>query len=268
MAWTAHRTLYSTSCARSSSRPRSTRVEGGPAMLVDAEFVVEFAWSVDTDPNEEALRRKELRPSLVEQRPVCLHRVQEALVRAAARLGERDEATEEGESHQRRLAALPGDRDLGRVVGLDDLADIGLGNLVTHAETGAGIERFLVEVEAVGAIEVADRSGRLRHHVEAPWRSGWAWDGHWGPHLGTSLPGLATGQGYRDVSHNVVSRTPCAAFPAGVLFPNEESLSPVFESELGVHHVKGKKALLIGAVDAEGNVLGYGRSLARSDVPA
>ena len=51
----------------------------------------------------------------------------------------------------------------------EQLADVGLEHRVVHAEPAAGVELLLRQEEAVLAVEVADRAGRLRHHVEHPW---------------------------------------------------------------------------------------------------
>jgi hypothetical protein len=46
-------------------------------------------------------------------------------------------------------------------MGLDQLPDMGLEQLVTHFEAAARVELLLFEEEAVLAAQVADRSGRL-----------------------------------------------------------------------------------------------------------
>ena len=52
-------------------------------------------------------------------------------------------ALEEIQPHQGRLAALPGDRHLRRPVRFEELADVGLQQLIGHAEAAAGIEHLL-----------------------------------------------------------------------------------------------------------------------------
>ena len=78
-----------------------------------------------------------------------------------------ERAAEEVEPHERRLAALPGERDGVCMVGLDQLPDVLLEDVVRHPKSRARVEGLLVEEEAVRAAEIADRSRRLRHHVEA-----------------------------------------------------------------------------------------------------
>ena len=89
-------------------------VEGRVALLVDAERVVQLARTVDADADEEACSREQLAPLVGQQRAVGLDRVFDGLVRAPMLLDELDRAAEEVDAHQRRLAALPGDGDLGR----------------------------------------------------------------------------------------------------------------------------------------------------------
>ena len=133
-----------------------------------------LARPVDRDPDEEVVLLEELRPLLVEQRGVRLDRVLGLLARACRyRVGELDRAAEELDAHQRRLAALPGDRHLGHArVRLDQLPDVRLEQLVGHAEPRARVEHLLREEEAVRAVEVADRARRLRQQVERAGRVG------------------------------------------------------------------------------------------------
>ena len=91
--------------------------------------------------------------------------LQRAPTRALLRVGNR--TTEEVEAHQCRLASLPGDHHLGGpCVRLDQLPEIGLEQLVGHAEARARIEHLLREEEAVGAVEIADGSRWLRKEME------------------------------------------------------------------------------------------------------
>ena len=109
-------------------------------------------------------------PFVVQKHTVGLYRVQDLLTRFAVPLYDIHRAPEEVESHESRLAALPGDGDLGRVLRFEQLTDVRLHCLVGHAETLAGVETFLGEEEAVCAIEIADGAGRLRENMQ-----GWQW---------------------------------------------------------------------------------------------
>ena len=63
-------------------------------------------------------------------------------------------------------ATLPSDRDLVDLLRLDHLPDVSLQQIVGHPEPVARIQHLLRQEEAVLAVQVADRPGRLGHHVE------------------------------------------------------------------------------------------------------
>ena len=109
---------------------------------------------------------EQLAPFVGEQRPVRLDGVLDLLGRPAVPLDERHGAAEEVHTHQRGLAALP--RHGHGAVGLavEQLAHVGLEQLVGHPEPVAGVQRLLRQEEAVLAVEVADRSGGLGQQVE------------------------------------------------------------------------------------------------------
>jgi hypothetical protein len=109
--------------------------------------------------------RREAAPLVGEQRAVRLDRVEDHLVRPLVRLDEGDRSPEEVEAEECGLPALPGDRDLRRGLGLDDLADEGLQEVLAHPEPVARVELFLREEEAVLTVEVADRARRLRQDM-------------------------------------------------------------------------------------------------------
>ena len=118
-------------------------------------------------PTRKSCSCEELAPLVVEQRAVGLDRVLELLARAPVPLGQLDGAAEEVEAHQRGLAALPGDGDLaGPAATSSSWRDVGLEHVVAHPEPVARVERLLRQEEAVLAVEVADRAGRLGQHVE------------------------------------------------------------------------------------------------------
>ena len=74
----------------------------------------------------------------------------------------------EVQAHQGWLAPLPGDVHVVRLVRLDELADVLLQHVVAHAKLAAGIEDFLVQEKAVGAVEVADRRRSVSPTDERP----------------------------------------------------------------------------------------------------
>ena len=106
---------------------------------------------------------------VIEASPVGLDRVRDLLVRLAVLVDQLDRSPEEIEPHHRRLAALPCDHHLGRLVRLEQLLDVGLEKFIGHPEAVAGIQHLLGEEEAVFAVEIADRSGWLGQHVVGRW---------------------------------------------------------------------------------------------------
>ena len=110
---------------------------------------------------------EERRPLVVEQGAIRLDGVNDPLARPAELAGELTERRKNRQAHERRLAALPGDSHLGRAgVGLDELPQVGLEQLIGHPEPAARIQQLLGQEEAVSAVKVADRPGRLHQHME------------------------------------------------------------------------------------------------------
>ena len=84
-----------------------------------------------------------------------------------------DDLAEELHPEQRRFPALPGERDFRNILPFDVLPHVGLENLVGHFEILVGWEQLLfLEVEAVFAVEIADRPDGLGHDVEGPHQLG------------------------------------------------------------------------------------------------
>ena len=76
---------------------------------------------------------------------------------------------EEIKPHHRRLSALPRHHDLGGPrVRVHQLPQVLLEQIFGHPEPAARVEHLLGKEEAVGAVQVADRAGRLRHQMERP----------------------------------------------------------------------------------------------------
>ncbi len=107
-------------------------------------------------------------PLRVQQQAVGLQVVLDALAWPAVAGLQLDDALEEGQAHHRGLAALPREHDLVAGVGLQVLSHMLLEHGVAHARVAPVPEQSgLVQVEAVGAVEVAQRARRLDHRVEA-----------------------------------------------------------------------------------------------------
>ena len=146
-------------------RPQDLGVRGRAA-LVHALGIVDLRRAIHGEADQEAVLREEGRPGLVEERAVGLDGVLDDLAGPAVALHELQQAAEEVEAHERRLAALPGDGHVLRAVRLEQLADVLVQDPVLHAEGTARVEGLLGEEEAVRAVEVADGAARLDEHVE------------------------------------------------------------------------------------------------------
>ena len=110
-------------------------------------------------------------PSVVEQEAVGLERLLNRLPGPLVFFHELDRALEELDLHQRRLAALPGDRHLGGAMGFEELPDIVLERLRRHPVLVIGIKSLLRQKEAVGAVDVARRAAGFGQEVEGRGRA-------------------------------------------------------------------------------------------------
>ncbi len=133
---------------------------------------------VDRDADEELVLGQELAPFVVDEDAVGLEGVRDAFAVAVVLL-ELHGAPEEVHPHERRLAALPGEVDLGDVLRLDVSPDVGFQRFLVHAP-GFSIVRvklLLLQVEAVRAVDVAYGAGGLGHDVngEGRIRHGGSW---------------------------------------------------------------------------------------------
>ena len=141
-------------------------VEGWLLALVHAIGVVEASRAVDTEPDEKSILSKKLAPGVVEQGSIRLKRVVDDSATRVFFLQLHDFA-EIVQPQQRGLAALPGKGHLKGILGFDVLLDVCLQHLGFHSKVlTLGIQGFLFEVVAVGAIEIADRANGLGHHME------------------------------------------------------------------------------------------------------
>ncbi len=144
----------------------------GAALLVRPVRVVDGLRAVQRQPHREAVLRQEDAPFVVEQGAVGLQAVADGLALAVFLL-QRQRAAEEIQSQQSRFAALPGELHFRRVLRRDVALHVGPQHLVGHAEFFARrIQLLLLQVEAVVAIEVAQRPDRLGHQVQALFRRG------------------------------------------------------------------------------------------------
>ncbi len=146
-------------------------IEGRPASTAEAKAVVEVFGAVDAEADQEAVIAEEFAPGVVQEEAVGLQGVVDAFAARMLLLQSHDLAIKI-EPHERGLASVPGElREIGILRG-DILADELLQEAVGHCSAGLLVEQlFLVQVVAVGAVQVAQRADRLRHHVEGALQS-------------------------------------------------------------------------------------------------
>ena len=147
-------------------------VEGGGSLSRLAVTIVQAPWAVDAEADQEVVFAQEHRPAFVQQRSIGLQGIGYLQARWAVLALERECLAEERPAEQRRLTALPHERDLARfTVRFDVVPDEGFQESITHTETmGFRIEPLLVEVITVAAVQVALGPNGLDHH-----REGSAW---------------------------------------------------------------------------------------------
>jgi hypothetical protein len=88
------------------------------AAAVDPVGVVEFARAINTQSHQKAVFLEEHAPVLINQNAICLECMLHRLTWATVFLDQFDGLPEEAELHERRLAALPRNRDFGRAMRL------------------------------------------------------------------------------------------------------------------------------------------------------
>jgi len=137
------------------------------AAFVHAIGVVNIFRPVDGESDEKLVARQKLAPCIVEQRAVGLECIVDSLAVCILFL-QRDDVIEEWNPQQRWLAALPGKADVLIRLRLNVLTNVGFEHIIRHAEftPTARVEIFLLQVVAVGAIEIADCAMRLGHDVK------------------------------------------------------------------------------------------------------
>ncbi len=147
--------------------PPHDEVERATAAPVLAVGVVDLPGAVDGKADEDIVLLQERCPGAVDQKTVGLEGLPHDLIGTPVFLDRLERSTEEVELHQRRLASLPGDRHLGRIVRLEQLTDVGVERFFRHPTSAVGVERLLGQEEAVGAVDVAGRPRGLCQEMKA-----------------------------------------------------------------------------------------------------
>ena len=162
--------LNSTRCRFSNLEAAHDAVEGRLLAFVDAVGVVHFDCGtiVDGEADEEIVRRERNSHHSSSRRVPLVWMALEMGFTAGEFFLERNGFAEKGSTPSRvRFAALPGEIDFSDGLALDVLANVSLEHRVAHAPLiFTGIEIFLLEIEAIFAIEVANRPDRFGQDVK------------------------------------------------------------------------------------------------------
>lgn len=148
--------------------PSSTHdfMERWCAPFIYAVRIVHGLWAIQTQPDQEMVLAEKLAPGIVQEDAIGLHGMLDADAWASVDMHKIHGAFEEVETHQGGFATLPGNRDLGRTLRFEQLADIGLEGLIAHAKAAVGVEFLLGEEKAIGAIQVASGARRFAQDVK------------------------------------------------------------------------------------------------------
>ena len=150
--------------AQQPPRRRDRALPASPSARLRAKGVVQLRRAVKAQADVKPLRREEIAPVVVEQNAVRLQAVPAGKARGQVFLLQRSCPAVKIEAGQRRLAAVPGERDDGPGAALHVIADERLQRFLTHAAFGGLAEaRIRAEIIAVAAAEVAARPHRLNH---------------------------------------------------------------------------------------------------------
>lgn len=141
-------------------------LEGAVSALVHAVGIVKLFRAIHAQADEEVVLFEEPAPFVVEKDAICLEGVLDRDSGFPVLFLKFHRVPEEVETHERRLTPLPGYSHPGDLVGFEELADIGLMNLIRHAKSTLGIELILFEEKAVRTIKIALRACRFDHHMK------------------------------------------------------------------------------------------------------
>ena len=144
-------------------------IEGRLTTLVHPVPVVQRARAVDGKPDQKVVLRKEGTPRIIKVYPVGLESILDFPAVCVFFL-ECNDLSEVFHPQQRRLTPLPGKADDRRVLRFNVLPNIGLQDIVLHRPGRSllrlRIEVFLLQIEAVCTVQIAEWPDGFRHHME------------------------------------------------------------------------------------------------------
>lgn len=140
-------------------------VESSMPSLVLSESVVYLPRAIKGESYEKMVFAKKRAPLSVDERAVCLEGVFDLLVALVAFL-QFHRFLEEGKSCKQGLASVPAERDDRRIDSLDVLSDVLFEKFFAHARHVVGVEVCLIQIVAVGTLQVTSRADRLHKCAE------------------------------------------------------------------------------------------------------
>ena len=130
--------------------------------------IMQVFGAITAQSHEKVVLLEEHSPLLGQQCAVGLQIILDPLMGFLVFRFQRDDLAEEVHPQQRRFAALPTEHHLVARLRLDVLPDVFFEQFVRHVRPIRLIQQILlVQVIAVGAVEVAQRTTRLNHRVKA-----------------------------------------------------------------------------------------------------
>lgn len=142
-------------------------LKGRPPALVNPIGIVQLPGAVHAQADQKTMLLEEATPIAIEKDAIGLEGVFDAHVRLAILLLQGNGFAEKLQTHQGRFAALPTEGHFGNFLRLDVLAGEFLKHIIGHVETCAlFVNLLLAQVEAVGAVQVADRTSGFKHDVK------------------------------------------------------------------------------------------------------
>ena len=140
-------------------------IQCGASASVPSESVMDFCRAVDRYAGQEISSPQDGRPLTVQKDSVGLHGVVDDLAVSISAF-EFQHLPEEVLAEHKRFPTVPVEGDFGSLAGLNIFPDDRLKHIDAHDRLPAGIYFSLVEIVAVAAAEIAQRTGRLYHQIE------------------------------------------------------------------------------------------------------
>jgi hypothetical protein len=132
-----------------------------------AVAIVHFLRAVEAEPHAESLGSQKAAPLLVEENPISLDAIGNAAPGGPMPVLDGYQLAEEIQAGDSRLAAVPGKADYGTRRRFHVLDNIGLQEIIGHADCPVHrIETLRLQVVAVATVQVAERAHGFGKYLE------------------------------------------------------------------------------------------------------